>query len=30
MISKSCKEDDIKQLFLPFGIIEECTGRWVN
>jgi RNA recognition motif-containing protein len=30
MISKSCNEDDIKQLFLPFGIIEECTGRWVN
>ncbi|CAF1502887.1 unnamed protein product [Adineta steineri] len=25
MISKSCNEDDIKQLFLPFGIIEECT-----
>jgi len=27
MISKSSNEDDIKQLFLPFGIIEECTGE---
>lgn len=26
MISKSCQEEDIRQLFLPFGVIEECTG----
>ncbi|CAF4958578.1 unnamed protein product [Rotaria sp. Silwood1] len=25
MISKSCNEDEIKQLFKPFGIVEECT-----
>ncbi|CAF2739927.1 unnamed protein product [Rotaria sp. Silwood2] len=25
MISKSCNEDEIKQIFIPFGIIEECT-----
>ncbi|CAF1611129.1 unnamed protein product [Rotaria magnacalcarata] len=25
MISKSCNEDEIKQLFIPFGIVEECT-----
>jgi CUG-BP- and ETR3-like factor len=27
MISKLCHEDDIRELFLPFGLIDECTGR---
>ena len=30
MISKSCNEVEIRQLFVPFGLIEDCTGRWVN
>ena len=27
MISKSCEQEEIKRMFLPFGVIEECTGQ---
>jgi len=30
MISKSSNENDIKQLFQPFGTIEECTGEKIK
>lgn len=30
MICKTSREEDLRQLFAPFGMIEECTSRFEN